>query len=154
MLQVQQIVDERAKRPVISSEFNYCRRCHAHWLISLVPRTSHQASCYAVCFFIILTRLITRSALQLVTATLARIFIRHDRLVNEDNSSNALIGFTKVLFTHRSGDCCCCSTDSSVPSTSLSAASSPVVEMTRSFLHILSVSLQRDPAVSNIISEL
>jgi len=34
-----------------------------------VPKTSHQASCYAVCFFIILTRLITRSALQLVTAS-------------------------------------------------------------------------------------
>ena len=97
-------------------------------------------------FFIILTRLITRSALQLVTATVARIFIRHDRLVNEDNSSNALIGFTKVLSTHRSGDCCCCSTDSSVPSTSLSAASSPVVEMTGSFLLILSVFLQRDSA--------
>jgi len=72
-------------------------QCHADLPILSVQRTSHSALYYVrSLFLIILTRLITRSALQLVTAIVARIFIRHDRFVKYDSSSNALIGFRKV----------------------------------------------------------
>jgi len=49
--------------------------------------------CTSKSHFDYLSPLITRSALQFATAIEGRIFIRHDRFVKDDSSSNALIGF-------------------------------------------------------------
>ena len=52
-------------------------------------------------FFITKTRLVISFTLQLVTDTVARIFIRHTKFEKDGWSSGAFIGFAKTVFFHK-----------------------------------------------------